>query len=41
MRMQKFQKYFIYHREEDFYTNENDMFCAWRDLKKKVCGGCT
>ena len=23
------------------FTNENDMFCTWRDFKKKVCGGCT
>ena len=40
MRMKKFQKYFLYHREKDFYqnvkfTNENDMFCAWRDFKKE------
>ena len=23
------------------FTNENDMFFAWRDFKKKVDGGCT
>ena len=46
MHMQKFQKYFHITERRIFteivkFTYENDMFCEWRDLKEKVCGGCT
>ena len=32
----------LLHRKAQSYkfSNKNDLFCAWRDLKKNLFGGC-